>query len=77
MATMNEIDTPGHYSRFKIQPAEFIFQNDLEYWRGNIIKYACRAGYKGGWEDEIKDLEKLQRYAQMRINEILGDDVVS
>lgn len=43
--------------------------NDMEFWRGNIIKYASRAGFKG---KEIDDLHKIIRYAQFRINQIEG-----
>lgn len=51
-------------------------ENGFEFWRGNIIKYASRAGFKG---NEIDDLHKIIRYAQFRINQIEGrkpqDDV--
>ena len=47
----------------------------MEFWRGNIIKYASRAGFKAyEGEDaigsEITDLKKVIRYAEMRIEEL-------
>ena len=37
---------PQHYSRLVIEPIEFIMRNKFEFWRGNIIKYVVRAGFK-------------------------------
>lgn len=53
----------------------------MEFWRGNIIKYATRCGGKqydglSVEESEILDLEKVQRYAEMRINMIKGDEIL-
>jgi len=49
----------------------------MEFWRGNIIKYASRAGFKDypdadPVESEITDLRKVIRYAEMRINQLQG-----
>lgn len=60
---------PAHYNELTVEPIEFIMLNDMEFWRGNIIKYASRAGFKG---NEIDDLYKIIRYAQFRINQIEG-----
>lgn len=75
------VHKPSHYARWKIEPITFIMTNDMEMWRGTIIKYACRAGYKsydgmGPIESEITDLEKVRRYAEMRINQLNGKDVL-
>ena len=72
----DEISAPKHYARWKVQPIEFINANSLEFWRGNIIKYAMRAGYKGSIGDEIKDLEKAKEYIDMRIKDIKGEPIV-
>ena len=73
----DEISAPKHYAPWKVQPIEFLLENRLEFWRGNIFKYAMRAGYKGStWEDEIKDLEKAKEYIDMRIKDIKGEPVV-
>ena len=54
-------------------------RNGFEFGRGNLIKYSSRAGYKlyGGKtqvESEIIDLEKVIRYANMRINQLNGEE---
>jgi len=56
-------------------------KNDMDFWRGNIIKYAARAGHKiydgmDSVQSEIADLHKVMRYAEMRINHIGGREIV-
>ena len=76
----DEINEPTHYARWAIEPVEMIMQNGLDFWRGNIIKYVMRAGYKQGSykttkEAEIADLNKAARYIEMRINQLQGKDI--
>jgi hypothetical protein len=68
----DDIKSPDHYAQFPIEPIIFIQRNRFEFWRGNVIKYVCRAGYK---DDEIKDLQKAKRYIEMRINELKGKEI--
>lgn len=75
------VHQPDHYARFKIEPITFIMENALEFWRGNIIKYGARAGYKiydgkTQADSEITDLEKIKRYCDMRINQINCEDTL-
>ena len=78
---MNEfdiVDQPEHYTRYKIEPAAFIMRNGLPFHTGNIVKYAVRAGYKlypnqDATDSEITDLQKVIRYAEMRINLLEGE----
>lgn len=72
------VSRPAHYTRWEIEPVSFIMRNKMEFWRGNIIKYVCRAGYKiydgkDEVESEITDLEKIRRYAEMRIRQLRGE----
>lgn len=72
------IHKPNHYARYLIEPITFIMRNGMEFWRGNLIKYASRAGYKmypgkSQMESEIADLQKVIRYAEMRINLLQGE----
>lgn len=53
----------NHYKRFKIQPVEFINENNLSYMQGNVIKYVVRYPFKNG----IADLEKAKHYIEMLI----------
>ena len=40
------VNEPKHYARWVIEPITYIMRNGFEFWRGNIIKYASRAGFK-------------------------------
>ena len=44
----------NHYTKFPIQPYEFISKNDLSFFQGNVVKYVCRYQRKGGAEDKIE-----------------------
>jgi len=45
---------PSYYRQYKIQPIEFIMENELGFLEGNIIKYICRYKQKNGIEDLLK-----------------------
>ena len=77
----DRVNRPSHYAKWNIEPITFIMRNGMEFWRGNIIKYATRAGSKeyDGLdlrESEITDLEKVRRYAEMRINQLKGETIL-
>jgi hypothetical protein len=79
---LTDIEEPTHYARWPVEPVEVIMQNGLEFWRGNIIKYVMRAGYKQGSfnntvQAEISDLMKAKRYIEMRINQLEGKNIVT
>ena len=59
-----------HYSKMKIQPAEFVNKNKMLFAEGNAIKYICRHINKGGKQD----LEKAKHYIDMIIERDYGDD---
>lgn len=50
----------NHYSKYAIQPSEFIFKNELDWLQGNVIKYVCRHKYKGHQEDIKKAIHYLE-----------------
>ncbi len=51
----------NHYTSMKIQPAEFINENQILFAEGNAIKYICRHQKKG----KRKDIEKAIHYLEM------------
>ena len=69
-----DIVQPSHYSRYVIEPLDFIMENQLPFWVGSIVKYACRAGYKlnhpeeNRLEAEVRDLAKIIRYCEVRMS---------
>ncbi len=63
---------PRHYNKGKIEVADFISDQQLNFNRGNAVKYICRAGDKE--EDgmsreakEVQDLEKVLWYIKHEI----------
>lgn len=54
-----------HYSKYTIQPIEFILKNNLSYLQGNVLKYILRYKDKNGKQD----LEKAMHYLEMMIAE--------
>lgn len=76
--TVELVKKPEHYARWPIEPITFTLRNGFEFWRGNIVKYASRAGHKvydgqTAVESEITDLRKAIRYCEMRINMLQGE----
>lgn len=52
---------PRHYSRWAIEPWDFIAKNNLDFMRGNVIKYLMRHDMKNGLEDLLKARVYLDR----------------
>ena len=58
----DDVNHPDHYTK-GIEVTEFIASCQLDWFRGNIIKYISRYKYKNG----IEDLEKARFYLNMLI----------
>ena len=72
MAVKSALDTQtggSHYKGCKIQPIEYIHANGLDFFQGNIIKYATRHWAKNGAED----LRKVIHYAQLALELQYGE----
>lgn len=77
---------PSHYTRGKIEVWDFIKDQGLNYDRGNVVKYICRAGHKPADEGvtdkdpsvvllenkmkELQDINKVIAYAQHEADDI-------
>ena len=59
--------SPTHYQRGGIQVWDFIADQKLDYFLGNVVKYVCRAGHKQ-YEEELDDLLKAKAYIEKRIS---------
>ncbi len=49
-----------HYRSMKIQPSQFINENNLPFAEGNAIKYISRHKLKGKKEDILKAIHYLE-----------------
>lgn len=43
-----------HYKKLRMQPVEFIVQNEIPFLEGCVIKRMCRWRVKGGVQDLLK-----------------------
>ena len=66
---MNNVNHPSHYTDGKIEVINFIEDKNLNYHRGNAIKYICRAGKKDPAK-EVEDLMKAQWYITREIERL-------
>lgn len=64
--------TPPHYD-YKIQPVDFIIENNIPFCEGNVIKYICRWKLKNGRDD----LLKARHYIDILITHLDKDSVES
>lgn len=54
-----------HYKDFAIEPVNYITKNELDWYTGNIVKYASRYKLKGGADD----IKKVIHYALMLLED--------
>lgn len=50
-----------HYKKWKIQPLDFSFANNMPFLEANVLKYICRHADKNG----IQDLRKAKHYLEI------------
>jgi|TARA_B100000902_G_scaffold52498_1_gene59226 hypothetical protein len=58
--------SPAHYQQGNIQVWDFIADQNLDFFCGNVVKYICRAGHKPH-ESQMDDLRKAQVYIEKAI----------
>lgn len=67
---MSALDTQvggSHYKDFAIQPTEFIYLNNINFLRGNVIKYVVRN--KNGAEDIHKAIHYCKMILELEYGE--------
>jgi hypothetical protein len=69
MTALNKQEGGNHYKDMPIQPIEFITKNKLDWYQGNIVKYASRHHNKGGADD----LRKVIHYAELALEAQYGE----
>jgi hypothetical protein len=68
--TVSKVDHPSHYNSGKIEVIDAIEDWNLNFSRGNAIKYIARAGLKDK-STEIEDLQKALWYIQREIKRLI------
>ena len=65
---MAHSQNPSYYKRGSIQVWDFIRDQSLNFHLGNAIKYICRYGHKGNYDDQVSDLKKAIHYLNDELN---------
>ena len=63
----DNVNQPDHYQFGKIEVIQLTEQ--LDFCRGNVVKYVCRAGKKTS-SNELEDLLKAAWYLQREIDRV-------
>ncbi|MAO21022.1 MAG: hypothetical protein CMJ25_09755 [Phycisphaerae bacterium] len=60
----------NHYSRYAIQPVDFIIANKMDWCEANAIKYITR------WKDKngVEDIKKAIHYLEILLERIENED---
>ena len=67
------VNHPSHYTDGKIEVIDFIEQKNLNFHRGNAVKYIARAGKKDPAK-EVEDLRKAVWYLNREITRLTGEN---
>lgn len=67
----DNVNHPSHYTDSKIEVMDYIEDKQLNFARGNVIKYVSRAGKKDPTK-EIEDLSKAAWYLNREIERLKG-----
>ena len=59
----------NHYKSCKIQPVDYIVENNLTFLEGNVVKYITRHRRKG---EGAKDIEKVIHYCELILEKDYG-----
>lgn len=58
--THDAVNHPSHYTQYPVEVIELT--RHMSFDRGNAVKYVARAGFKGGPEKELEDINKAIWY---------------
>lgn len=66
MSALASQEGGDHYKALKIQPIQYINENGLDYFQGNVVKYVTRHKNKNGVEDIRKAIHYLQLILELQ-----------
>ena len=69
--TDDNVNHPAYYTDGQIEVSDFIADKNLNFFRGNVVKYVTRAGKKDP-SKEVEDLKKAQWYINREIERVEG-----
>lgn len=65
----NAVLSPSYYNKESMSVCDIIDAYDLNFYRGNIVKYILRSGKKDP-ATEIQDLQKAMTYCKIEIERL-------
>ena len=63
------VNHPSHYTHGNIECIDYIMDKQLNFCRGNAVKYITRAGHKDP-DKEVEDLKKAVFYLNREIKRL-------
>lgn len=67
-----QVEHPSHYNKGKTETWNYVFEHDLDFFEGNVIKYITRWKDKNGLQDLEKAKMYLDKYIQMQKEKLKG-----
>ena len=68
-SSADNVNHPAYYTDGSIEVSDFIADKNMNFFRGNALKYICRAGKKNS-SKEIEDLKKAEWYLNREIDRL-------
>lgn len=65
----DKISAPEHYTFSKYEPNDVIYEWQLDFYLGNVVKYIAMAGRKAG-STKIEDLQKARQYIDFELEKL-------
>ena len=62
----------GSHYKLKIEPIDFITENEIPFCLANVVKYICRK--KGDRSYQIQDLKKAIHYLELHLEKVYKVD---
>jgi len=69
----DKVNHPAYYNDGNIEVIDFIEDKQLNFHRGNAVKYIARAGKKNP-DKTVEDLEKAAWYINREIEQLTGEN---
>ena len=71
---MSAVEHPKHYNKGRFEVIDVIEDWDLNFNKGNVVKYIGRAGHKDK-DRHVEDLKKAKFYLEREIDRLSGRGV--
>lgn len=68
----SEKQVGGDHYKLKIEPIDFITENEIPFCLANVVKYICRK--KGNRSKQIEDLRKAIHYLELHLEKVYKVD---